>query len=78
MQNLININTEIRFGKPCIVGTRITVSDILQWLASGMTSADIVKDFPPTKNRAYKCCFAICLSIKKQKFNCCVVPMIMV
>jgi uncharacterized protein (DUF433 family) len=32
----ITINPDIRFGKSCIVGTRISVADILQWLASGM------------------------------------------
>ncbi|MCC6279990.1 MAG: DUF433 domain-containing protein, partial [Saprospiraceae bacterium] len=33
----ININPNIRFGKPCISGTRIAVQDILEWLASGMS-----------------------------------------
>lgn len=44
--NLISINPEIRFGKPCIVGTRISVGDILQWLTSGMTTAEILTDYP--------------------------------
>jgi uncharacterized protein (DUF433 family) len=42
----ITINQEIRFGKPCIVGTRITVQDILQWLGSGMSTIEIIEDFP--------------------------------
>ena len=42
----ISINPEIRFGKPCIMGTRIAVSDILQWLASGMTNTQILEDYP--------------------------------
>jgi uncharacterized protein (DUF433 family) len=46
---LIAIDPDIRFGKPCIVGTRITVSDILQWLSSGMTQEEIQKDFPLLK-----------------------------
>lgn len=49
MENLalyISINPEIRFGKPCIKGTRITINDILSWLASGMSPADIVNDYP--------------------------------
>jgi len=49
MENLtsyISINPEIRFGKPCIVGTRIAVTDILQWLASGMTYEEILSDYP--------------------------------
>ena len=42
----IEINPEIRFGKPCVKGTRITVYDVLGWLAADMTNAQIVKDFP--------------------------------
>jgi uncharacterized protein (DUF433 family) len=44
--SLISINPEIRFGKPCISGTRICVTDILQWLASGMTIEEILIDYP--------------------------------
>ncbi|MCW3114652.1 MAG: hypothetical protein JWR18_3048 [Segetibacter sp.] len=42
----ISINPEVRFGKPCIKGTRIAIADILQWLASGMTHAQILHDYP--------------------------------
>lgn len=42
----ISISPEIRFGKPCIKGTRITISDIFLWLASGMTYEEILEDFP--------------------------------
>jgi uncharacterized protein (DUF433 family) len=42
----ISINSEIRFGKPCIKGTRIAVTDILQCLASGMTHEEILDDYP--------------------------------
>mgnify|MGYP001799623187 FL=1 len=45
----ISIDPNIRFGKPCIKGTRITVSDILKWLASGMSEEDIILDFPVLK-----------------------------
>ena len=45
----ISINPDIRFGKPCITGTRIAVSDILQWLASGMTNLEILEDYPALK-----------------------------
>jgi uncharacterized protein (DUF433 family) len=41
----IEVNPEIRFGKPVIKGTRITVYDVLQWLASGMTHEQIIEDF---------------------------------
>ena len=42
----IEINPNIRFGKPCIKGTRISVYDVLSWLASGMTNEEILADFP--------------------------------
>ena len=45
----ISIDPEIRFGKPCIKGTRITVADILQWLASGMSYAQVLEDYPLLK-----------------------------
>ncbi|NBC08216.1 MAG: DUF433 domain-containing protein [Bacteroidetes bacterium] len=48
-QEYISIDPNIRFGKPCIKGTRIAVSDILQWLASGMSYEEILIDFPTLK-----------------------------
>jgi len=45
-QKYISINPEIRSGKPCISDTRITVSDVLSYLASGMTFEEIIEDFP--------------------------------
>ena len=44
--SLITTRLGIRFGKPCVAGTRIAVQDILSWLASGMNNAEIVEDFP--------------------------------
>ena len=45
----IVIDHEIRFGKPSIKGTRITVGDILQWLSVGMTVQEILEDYPELK-----------------------------
>jgi uncharacterized protein (DUF433 family) len=42
----ITIEAGKRGGKPCIRGLRITVYDVLDYLASGMTEQDILKDFP--------------------------------
>ena len=42
----IHIDPAIRGGKPCIVGTRITVYDILEYLAGDMCEDDILEDFP--------------------------------
>lgn len=44
-KKIITIEPGKRGGKPCIRGMRITVSDILGWLASGMTNAEILEDF---------------------------------
>jgi len=46
----IVVDPEIRFGKPCIKGTRITVGDILQWLSGGMTEQEIIADYPELQN----------------------------
>ena len=43
---IITIEAEKRFGKPCIRGMRISVYDILSWMASGMTESEIIEDFP--------------------------------
>ncbi|MBS1518961.1 MAG: DUF433 domain-containing protein [Bacteroidetes bacterium] len=54
--NIISIDPNIRFGKPCISGTRISVFDILGMLASGMSTEDILKDFPQlTKDQILAC-----------------------
>ena len=45
----IEMNPNIRFGKPCIKNTRIAVLDILQWLGSGMTYNEILLDYPLLK-----------------------------
>lgn len=45
-KNIITIEPGKRGGKPCIRGMRITVYDVLSYLASGMTHAEIMHDFP--------------------------------
>lgn len=45
-KNIITIESGKRSGKPCIRNMRITVEDILRWLASEMTFDDILSDFP--------------------------------
>jgi uncharacterized protein (DUF433 family) len=48
----------VRFGKPCIRGTRITVGDVLGYLAAGMTAERIVADFPELTNDDVRACLA--------------------
>ena len=45
-QERISIDPAIRSGKPCIKGTRITVYDVLEYLAGGMSEDEILRDFP--------------------------------
>ena len=45
-QSIITIQPGKREGKPCIRNMRITVYDVLEWLAAGMTSQDILNDYP--------------------------------
>ena len=45
-QNIITRNPNKRFGKPCIRETRISVYDVLNWLANEMTMQEIVFDYP--------------------------------
>jgi uncharacterized protein (DUF433 family) len=54
----ILINPEIRFGKPCVRGTRITVGDVLSYLASGMTEQQILVDFPQLTSADIRACLA--------------------
>jgi len=46
MREKLRINPNKRFGKPCVRETRITVYDVLGWLSAGMTSSEIIADFP--------------------------------
>jgi uncharacterized protein (DUF433 family) len=54
----IEINPEKRFGKPIIIGTRISVYDVLSWLAEGMTINDIILDFPELNEAQIKACLS--------------------
>jgi uncharacterized protein (DUF433 family) len=54
----IVINPEVRFGKPCIRGTRITVGDVLGYLAGGMSEDQILVDFPQLIRDDIRACLA--------------------
>ena len=57
-KNIIKRNPNKRFGKPCIRDTRITVYDILGWLAAGMTYDEIITDFPELTLDDIRACLA--------------------
>ena len=42
----ITINPDVRFGKPCVRGHRITVQEILEWLSGGASQQQILADYP--------------------------------
>lgn len=52
----IVIEPSIRFGKPIIKGTRISVYEVLNWLANEMSIADILKDYPEIKKESIQAC----------------------
>jgi uncharacterized protein (DUF433 family) len=57
-KNIIKRNPNKRFGKPCVRDTRITVFDVLGWLAAGMTYDEILADFPELKIDDIKACLS--------------------
>lgn len=54
----IAIDPKIRFGKPSLIGTRISVYDVLSWLASGMTIDEILEDYPELSTMQIQACLA--------------------
>lgn len=57
-RHLITIEAGKRSGKPCIRGLRITVYDVLEYLASGMSIDEIVADFPDLTEEDIQACLA--------------------
>lgn len=54
----ISLDPAVRFGKPCVRGTRITVGDVLGYLASGMTETQVLADFPDLAHEDILACLA--------------------
>ncbi|HVS09070.1 MAG TPA: DUF433 domain-containing protein [Planctomycetota bacterium] len=57
-ERIITIEPGKRGGKPCIRGLRITVYDVLEYLASGMTQVEILRDFPDLTAEDIRACLA--------------------
>ncbi len=57
-QQLITIEPDKRGGKPCIRGLRMTVSDVLGYLASGMSEDQVLADFPDLTREDIRACLA--------------------
>ncbi len=54
----IAVDPAVRFGKPCVRGTRISVGDVLGYLAGGMSEAQILADFPQLTSDDVRACLA--------------------
>ena len=57
-RKIITIEPGKRSGKPCIRGMRMTVTDVLEYLAAGMTEGEILADFPDLTSEDIKACLA--------------------
>ena len=54
----IHIDPEVRFGKPCVRGTRISVGDVLGYLAGGVSEDQILSSFPQLVREDIRACLA--------------------
>ena len=57
-EDRIVVDPEVRSGKPCVKGTRITVYDVLEYMAGDMSEAEILNDFPMLTVADLKACLA--------------------
>ena len=64
-QDIITLEADKRGGRPCIRGLRIAVDDVLGWLASGMTPAEIIEDFPELTHADILACLAFAADREK-------------
>ncbi len=64
----ITIEPDKRSGKPCIRGLRITVQDVLEYLAGGMTAEEIIADFPELTLHDIRACLAYAADRERKLF----------
>jgi uncharacterized protein (DUF433 family) len=67
-QQLITVEPGKRSGKPCIRGLRITVYDVLEYLAAGMTEEEILADFSELTREDIKACLAFAADRERKLF----------
>jgi uncharacterized protein (DUF433 family) len=66
-RKIITIEPDKRGGKPCVRNMRITVGDVLGWLANGKTHAEIIADFPELTNDDILACLAFAADKENHK-----------
>lgn len=64
-RKFITFNPKMRSGKPCIRGMRITVYDVLEYMASGMSHEEILHDFPDLTKQDLLACLAFAADYNK-------------
>jgi uncharacterized protein (DUF433 family) len=69
LMDRITLDPEIRSGKPIIRGTRITVADVLEYLAGGMTPEEILSDFPSLTEEDIRAVFAFAAQRERRLFS---------
>ncbi|MGH9550231.1 MAG: DUF433 domain-containing protein [Terriglobales bacterium] len=68
-KDIITIEPGKRSGKPCIRGTRMAVSDVLEYLAGGMTFDEILTDFPDLTIEDIRACLAFAADRERKLFT---------
>lgn len=68
-QERISVNPAVRSGKPCVRGTRITVYDVLEYLAGGMTEDKLLADFPDLTREDIRACLAFAAARERRLSN---------
>ncbi|HEX4950890.1 MAG TPA: DUF433 domain-containing protein [Blastocatellia bacterium] len=66
LHKIITIEPGKRGGKPCIRHMRMTVADVLGWLASGMTQVEILEDFPELTAEDIQACLQFAAQRERQ------------
>ena len=68
-QERISVNPAVRSGKPCIRGTRITVYDVLEYLAGGISEDEVLADFPDLSRDDIRACLAFAAARERRVSN---------
>ena len=66
LEDRITIEPDKRSGKPCIRGMRITVYDVFEWLAAGMTAEKIIEEYPELVLEDIQACFKYAANREKR------------
>ncbi|MFA7159935.1 MAG: DUF433 domain-containing protein [Kiritimatiellia bacterium] len=69
-KDVITIEPGKRGGKPCIRGLRITVGDVLGWLASGMSADEIIADYPDLTPEDIRSCIEYAAERERRFIQC--------